>query len=378
MKTKNLLYFDRYFKNEVGADKNRSRYLYQVLGEEVSVTCCIIDQDDASKNVDRCLFIKEAHFKNPLKPFAILKFSKNDNDRIYNYIIENNIDTLFFRTIAFSELAKEIERRLPNIKIYIDVDLLFSRLMKQAWLRNPSVKSRFYLFQWLLLGFYESALFKKDYVFLLTNKIEVDELVKKYPNNNIDYLQNTTDLIPIEPGVGKTRQVVFFGAMNSSANVDGYKYIHDTLYPLVTEHLEKYDYKIIIAGKGCDKLPLSKHSRLEVVGKVDSIEELLTQCRFVLLPIFIASGTNTRVIETAMVGRAVLTTPLAMEGLVDVESQDYIVTSPFEMAELFKKMIDNDELVKSIAIQLQEEVMERFSFDKFKYKIKILLSNMSD
>lgn len=374
MTIKKILYFDREFRNEVGGDKNRSRYLYELLHKEFSTSLCIVGNANKKYSKKNELYIQQACFNNPLMPYVVLKFSKNDVQRVINFIVENHIDALFFRTIIFSDLAKAISKKIPNIRIIIDVDLLFSRLMKLAWMREPGLKKRFFLIQWFLLSVFESFLFKKNYIFILSNKIEVKELLNNYPYTTIEYLQNTSNFQVSEPGLGRSRFIVFYGAMDSSANIDGYKFIHDTLYPLVGDYLKEKDYKIIIAGKGSEKLTKSIHSQIEIIGQVDSIEEILEQSKFVLLPIFIASGTNTRVIESAIAGRAVLGTSIAMEGLVDDCSQEYIANSASEMAMILIKMIEDETFTQSIAKLLQNKIADQFSLREFNRKLRAIIS----
>jgi len=55
--------------------------------------------------------------------------------------------------------------------------------------------------------------------------------------------------------------------------------------------------------------------RVTLVGPVDSIEHAIAESQFVLLPLRIASGTRTRILEAAAVGRAVVTTTIGAEGL---------------------------------------------------------------
>jgi len=370
---KRVLYIDRSFKNEIGGDKNRSRYLYSVLQSKYSTHCCIALWPGEEKKDDADLYIETGDFKKPLMPYAILNISNKDVFQVMAYIKQHNISIVFVRTIAFAELVNKLRETIPHIKVIVDVDLLLSRLMKQAWSASPSLKNRFYLIQWVLLHFYEAKLFQRDYMFLLTNQTELDELRLTHSATKFEYLQNTTDLLPEDPGVGKLKEIVFYGSMDSSANAAGYRFIVDRLYPLVEDYLYQQGYSIIIAGKGCEKLPVTKHKCLKVVGKVESIEDLLKQSAFVLLPIFIASGTNTRVIESSMAGRAVLTTPLAMEGLVKVVNQDYIVNDEYKMTDVVKSMIQDAEYTIQLASDLQQEILKEFSFKGFGKKVELIV-----
>lgn len=368
-----VLYVDRPFINEIGGDKNRSRYLFNALSQFVPAKSCIVFHPDEAIKEDADLTLCAYRHRNILMPYAVYRFIAEDIRKLISFIQAEQINIVFIRTIAFSELARAIKKVMPDIRVIIDVDLLLSRLMKQSWDNEKALKRRFFLIQWILLNYYESGLFKNDYTFLLTNSVEIDLLQKRFPTSRFTYLQNTTDLLPSEPAEGENNQVVFYGAMNSSANLQGYKFLHEAFYPLISDVLEKNEVELVIAGKGCEALPPSKHSRLKVIGKVDSIEALLKQSKFIFLPIFIASGTNTRVIETAMAGRAVLTTSLGMEGLINVDGQEYIADDKMDMADRFKKMVEDRQYTIQLAQELQGEIVANFSYDVFKNNIEKLL-----
>ena len=69
---KKILYFDRPFKNALGGDKNRSRYLYKVLGQDLSVELCIIEASKADPDEYAALTLKGGGFKSPFLPRSIV------------------------------------------------------------------------------------------------------------------------------------------------------------------------------------------------------------------------------------------------------------------------------------------------------------------
>lgn len=368
---KNLLYVDREFENALGGDKNRSRYLYDTLQKNSNIFVCIIkDSYDSTQNNSR-FELFTAKKTNPLLPQAIAEFSQESLVKFVEYIKEHEIEELFIRTIAFSSLAVFAKRAVPSLNIIIDADLILSRLMQQAWQKNRSLKSRYYLFEYIKLSFYEKTLYKNDFTFLFSNEDECLDIKEKHASAKIEYLPNTTDIQPKKPSSTDAKVILFFGAMDSTANIDAYRYIEHELYESIKDELELYDYEIHIVGKGCETLKDSKHKRIKIIGKVDSIESAILKSSFVLLPIFIASGTNTRVIECAIAGRALVTTPLGMEGLTKSKSQEYIAHNLDAMSESIKKLMRDADYRLKLADDLQAEILSTFHMKTFKTDSKI-------
>ncbi len=374
---KNILYIDREFKNSLGGDKNRSRYIYNVLEKNSSeIFTCIIKDKALAVDSDKSFELLASEKKSRLLPDAIVGFSETSKNTFVKYIQTHKIKILFMRTIAYSELAVYAKKMIPSLKVIIDVDLILSRLMQQSWENNRSMKSRYYFLQMLQLLRYEKKLYKNDFTFLFSNKNESIGIKNKYKNTKVECLINTTDIQARKPSVGKNRVILLYGSMDSTANIDAYNYMHNKVYTLIEEELERNDYEIHVVGKGCKALAKSKHKRMKIIGKVDSIEEKLLSCSFVVLPIFIASGTNTRVIETAMAGRALLSTRLGMEGISELDA--YVANDAGSMASMIKKMMINNAYSVFLAHQLQEEILRECAYEKFESKLKSILRDVEN
>ncbi len=352
---------------------NRSRYIVNALSKKVELYHSIIIEKEKMVN-DASLLLQPSSKRKFLLPDAISDFSLDAKEAFVNYIESHNIDTLFFRHISFCELAYYAKEKFPSLTIIVDEDFRMSRLMQQSWQRRPSLSSRYFFIEYHKLNYYESKLHKSDFAFSFSNIKEVEDMRMHYPDTKIIHMPNTTDLSVHKPQKSSESKIIlFYGAMDSITNKEGYHYIHDEVYPLIREKLREYGYSIHIVGKGCDKLTPSKYDDIKIMGKVDSIEETILESDFVILPIFVASGTNTRVIETAMAGKALITTPLGAEGLFDAEGTRFVVESAKKMAEQIIFYMENSQAKLEDAILLQREVAQNFSVENFNHKLNQLL-----
>lgn len=372
----NMLYIDKEFQNSIGGDKNRSKYLYNTLENKSHLFSCIIKDTKENVMQNSDIEIVSLKHKQLFLPQAIADFSQESLERFLQFIKDNNIQTLFFRTIAFSALAMYAKSKLESLNIIIDADLVLSRLMHQAWEKNKSLSSRYYFLQSLKLSLYEKKLYQQNFTFLFTNQEECLSIKEKYPNTTIKYLTNTTNLEIRKPLARESKVILFYGTMTSTANIDAYNYICDELYDAIKEDLELNNYEIHIVGKGCETLKPSKYKRIKLIGKVDSIEKTLLQSAFVILPLFIASGTNTRVIESAMSGSPLLTSSLGGEGLLKYNN-DYICDTTEDMRKCIHNLIHDKSYSLKIAQKIQIQVVDQFSYSNFDKNLSLILEESS-
>jgi glycosyltransferase involved in cell wall biosynthesis len=322
-----ILYLDTPFENVSGGDKNRSRFLWWALGECCETSLVLIGRDGASPkplwNQFKPLAILPPQPPPFPRPAAAPAFSPASRKKFLQIVRDGKFDVIFCRFTVGWELLTEAARAFPAITIVVDVDMVSSRLVALTWAANPSFKKRWFLFEKWKLQFFERNLFRRPWLFLFTNSTELagvrDQVAPQPAPGKFALLPNimppTRELHPARQPV-----ILFFGSLDSSANVDGFNFLVDEVLPLIEEDLKKQQVKIRIVGKNppaafAEKLRARHTGQVDLTGPVDSMETAIAECLFVLLPLRIASGTRTRILEAAALGRAVVTTTIGAEGL---------------------------------------------------------------
>ena len=322
-----ILYLDVLFENESGGDKNRSRFLFQSLRENFGVDLLLIGSEGGSAKPAWTHFKPLAMFAPQPAPFArpasTPSFALADREKFVSLVRENKYSAVFCRFTIGWELLELVQHAAPETAVAVDVDMVSSRLVALTWAANPSFKKRWFLFEkWKLLCF-ERQMFGKPWLFLFTNSTELADVrdgVAPRP------APGEFALVPnIMPRAGETAVecqpvILFFGSLDSSANVDGFQILVDDVLPQIEADLKRHNVKIHIVGKNppaafAERLRAIDTDRVKLVGPMDSIERAIAESQFVLLPLRIASGTRTRILEAAAVGRAVITTTIGAEGL---------------------------------------------------------------
>lgn len=321
-----LLYVDTPFEGLQGGDKNRSRFIWSRLSEEFDADLLLIKSKAyATKPIEKHSGYKRQYSIGStttphLKPQAIICFHNAQLNKFRDILIKEQYDIVVFRFLSTYHLACVASTVLPQCHIVIDVDMLFSRVATLAWHQNPTIGNRYNLFEMIKLKAFEAKAFKQNFSYYFTNSVERDIAVRDYDldGNRAHVFPN---MMPVEnPPIypdASVRYLLFFGTLNSIANQDAFRYLVTEIYPSIESQLRRAGMQIWVAGKNAPEYFLRyQDDCVRIVGEVDNMQELIAGSAFVILPLRIASGTRTRILEAAQMKKAVITTAIGLEGFV--------------------------------------------------------------
>ncbi len=363
---KRLLYIDTPFMSGFGGDKNRSRFLHRSLCEKYDtdvllITCSPQDYPDY-KTV--C-----PSDSGPFEPDSVYNFSLDATNSYKTLLRNGRYDIVFIRFCSPAKLADIASQVLPGVKIVVDVDMLLSRISALSWQMNKSIKNRFYFLENLKLRWFERNFFSRNYLFLFSNPVERDMVIRHTCESAavFDVIPNIMDA-PTAAGAERGGYILFYGALSSAANEDAFRYLAWEIYNLVEPQLKKHNVKIRVVGKDMNRMYEElksdyKMDMVELVGKVDDISAEIKSSLFVALPLRVASGTRTRILEAAAVERCVVTTTIGAEGLDFSKDEIVIADSPEAFAERMTELLDNPRRLENMAKAFYKKSCALYSAD---------------
>jgi glycosyltransferase involved in cell wall biosynthesis len=371
MKRLRVLYLDTPFETVSGGDKNRSRFLWWALGERFEVGLVLMGNSPATAGRFSPLAVLPTQSPPFPRPGAAPAFAPADQDRFVQLVRDGQFDVVLARFTTGWELLARAARELPHLTIVVDVDMVSSRLVALTWAAHRSFKKRWFLFEKWKLEYFERQLFRAPWLFLFTNVTEMDGVrdgvAQRSAPGKFALLPN---IMPPARDLNPPRQrvILFFGSLDSSANVDGFQFLVDDVLPRLADDLKRRDVKLRVVGKNppaafAAKLRALGTDRVDLVGPVDSIEQALAECLFVLLPLRIASGTRTRILEAAALGRAVVTTPIGAEGL-DLGDTVLIGDTAAELAEHTRALLADPASAAELGRRLRQRSLALYSTGK--------------
>ncbi len=392
---KKLLYVDVPFYGIHGGDKNRSNFLWSILKENFDTDLLLLtdDKENIQVNDHQCenkTYFLEALSEKSRTADAIYDFSKKEMNEFSHILRTNQYDIIFFRFISPGLLAIQAAKVSPDTQIIVDVDMLFSRIAAMNWADNPSIiKNRYFYREKKKLEKFETMFFKNNFTFLFTNDYERNSIIEKlkleHRRKYFKVLPNMLKKVDIDNvvGIDEERYILIFGTMNSIANQDGFKFFVTEIYPYVRSVLAELNIKVLVVGKN----PLAwqyeyQDDLLKIVGPVDDINSYIKNAMLVFLPLRIASGTRTRILEAAALKRPVFTSTIGAEGfnfghqeIIIEDHPDEIIPKLIYFVKKPEEYIQMGQLLYEKCMEFYEEsVVEQqllgYTQETYKYEVK--------
>ncbi len=371
-----LLYVDVPFKPGLrGGDKHRSRQLWEILSGGFDADLMILDDGgDPVASWDYSGFGQFSSLPYSrvrcVGPDAVFYFSPTAKKQFSEILKNGNYDVVFFRFMSPARLANIVSRELPDAKIVFDIDMIFSRISELSWARQPTLKNRYHLFEKIKLNWFEKRFFRNPYIFLFTNPAEMSEARKKTgkSSGNFQVAPNMMTIPAVIPEVKRGNTVLFFGVLNSVANLDAFDYMLENLAPVIGPVLKENAAELRIVGKGLppdrrEQFNAAAPEGLNLIGEVDDIHKEIASAKVVLLPLRVASGTLTRILESGALHTPVVTSKIGAEGFTLEEEVLPVGNTPEEYAELCGNLLngkrDPVELGEALFVRCRDEYSQQ-------------------
>jgi glycosyltransferase involved in cell wall biosynthesis len=373
-KNKKLLYIDVPFIGEKGGDKGRSRFIWDTLQEHYDCDLLLINHFERTTPIAQHHGFKKLFELNTTKwtlfqSHSFYNFKKTELAKFAGILKKNLYDVVFLRFSSPALLTPVVEKILPKAKVVLDIDMLFSRLSKLSWQTNPSLKNRYYLLEFIKQRNYEFELFARPYLFFFTNFVERDLVEKLYMNPSFD---GKLEVIPnvmrpqteeIEPE--NENYILFYGDLSSAANRDAFIFLAEKIYPLIAFKLKQQNIRIKVVGKNRQDMHTQMKDQLnlehlEIVGEVADINSWIASALLAVLPIRIASGTRTRILEAAWHKTAVVTTTIGAEGFEFDGQEILIADTPETISQNMISLLEDSEKCKKMGEKFHEKAKKMY------------------
>jgi len=377
MNSRRVLYLDTPFENQAGGDKNRSRFLWQVLRGTFSADFGLIDTGGATIRGHPPFdeFPPAITLKTRRGPWwqseSLFAFDPGQLESFEQHLFRQRYDLIVARFHAPYVLCRAATHHSSKPAIALDLDMVSSRLVGLTWKQSPSFRNRWFFLEQFKLQRFERQLLRQPWLISLSNPVELADLrahaAPTPPPGRFVELPNVMPQgRPLERRSAEP-MILFFGSLNSAANLDGFKFLMELL-PLVEADLKRHHVKIHVAGKNppawfSQSIQASGTDRVVLLGAVDSMAQTIANSQFVILPLRVASGTRTRILEAAAQHRAVVTTPIGAEG-IDVGDTARIHQRPEELATAIRYLLDHPKTAEELGHQLAVRCQVRYSQER--------------
>jgi sugar transferase (PEP-CTERM/EpsH1 system associated) len=229
-----------------------------------------------------------------------------------------NIDAiLLFSSPMFSYVSSST---LPMVMDFCDVD---SDKWVQYANKAPLPMRPLYALEGRRLADYELQVLRRCQAATLVTEQEKDiwQHLPQPLRSKVHVIPNGVDLDYFSPTAVSTvpqrsaHAMSFTGAMDYYANVDAVTWFANEVFPRVQSVYSDATFTIVGSRPTPEVQQLGERPGIEVTGFVDDIREWYLRASLCVVPLRIARGIQNKVLEAMSMGRPVLATPPAFEGL---------------------------------------------------------------
>jgi sugar transferase (PEP-CTERM/EpsH1 system associated) len=206
---------------------------------------------------------------------------------------------------------------------------------------------------------------------------EADLFSKRYPDaNNVKVVSNGVDHNYFSPDYVNSLAatvhraprtsnpiILFTGAMDYHANIDGVTWFCSEIFPLVRRENPSVEFHIVGSNPASDVKKLAQKPGVKVTGFVEDIRPYYRMADVCVVPLRLARGIQNKVLEAMSMAKPIVTTSKALEGIGAISGEQVLVADNAEsFAGAVGDLLKNKGKKKSLAVNARQFVVNHFDW----------------
>lgn len=194
---------------------------------------------------------------------------------------------------------------------------------------------------------------------------------------DFEFFQPRAEKVPSNPTGGPT--LVFTGAMDYHANVDGVSWFVREIWPALKQEFKELRFLIVGSKPVPAVQELGKLEGITVTGFVEDVREYYQAADVCVIPLRLARGVQNKVLEAMAMGRAVVTTTKAALGVGATGGEHLLVADcPEEFAMAVLGLLRDREARMQLGGNGQSFVRESFDWRVNMARLESLLDGRGE
>jgi sugar transferase (PEP-CTERM/EpsH1 system associated) len=195
------------------------------------------------------------------------------------------------------------------------------------------------------------------------------------PNDKTVAVPNGVDLDYFRPASGGPQpwtplpaadrtKLVFVGALDYRANIDGITWFASEVWPLLRREMPELTLGLVGRNPAPAVQKLAALAGIRIWGTVPDVRPYVAAADLVIAPLRIARGIQNKVLEAMAMGKPVICSPAALEGINATPQRDLLLAAaPIEWLAGVRRLLGDTELRQRIAQQGRELVQREYSWN---------------
>lgn len=224
-------------------------------------------------------------------------------------------------------------------------------------------------------------------VFVSRNEVDLfQELAPEAKNihaieNGVDseYFSPDADFEKLQTDKTERPLLVFTGAMDYHANVDGVTWFCHEILPMIQDVHPTLQFFIVGSNPTQKVRELEKITGVHVTGFVEDIRPYYHAADACVVPLRIAAGIQNKILEAMAMEKAVVTTNIAFSG-IQGETGMHALTAdqPDAFAEAVLSILDSSEKRQTLESNAKTLVHQKYNWEKNINRLEQLISKKQD
>jgi len=295
-------------------------------------------------------------------PVSVAGDFSTEGSRMVGEALSREADVVVFDFLHSMVLAPELIAK-PSVMFTHNVEAeIFRRHAEVA--TNP-IKATVWRQQYNKMRSYEENSLKRFDTVVAVSQRDADAFAAVPEMGTVAAIPTGVDLDFFayrEPGA--TDHIVFTGAMDWQANIDGIEFFMDEIWPRVAH--KRPDARVTIVGRNPAQSLVDRARRrglpFEFTGFVDDIRTHVVDAAAYIIPLRVGGGTRIKAFEAMAMGIPVVSTTLGMEGLDVRPKEHYLLADKADdFADALIQILEDRELGLQLSRQARQYVEEHFS-----------------
>jgi len=282
-------------------------------------------------------------------------------------IAENNIEKIFVFSSAMAQYVTK-HQNLEVVIDFVDVDsdkwLQYSKKAKwpMNWVYKREAKQLLKFDSQVAKQAKMNLFVSEEESSLFKDIVDVDPKKIGFVNNGVDIDFFNVDEKYQTPYDSKDNIIVFTGAMDYWANVDAVTWFAKEVFPKIKQKCVDAQFYIVGSKPTKEVMQLANQPGIFVTGRVEEIRPYLFFSHVVVAPLLIARGIQNKVLEAMAMGKKVVVTPHAIEGINVTDEDVYTLDNPDDFSRQVLELLKNSQ-ADVFAENNRQFVEKNFSWD---------------
>ena len=279
-------------------------------------------------------------------PYTIALFDVPEMRQLLRQLFaEHRFDLVQFDTTFVGAYVDEVPPAARTV--LVEIDFTVKPLQRRYELERSVIRRGWYWREWQQMRRYEPALCRQFDRVIAVAVEDRAELKRLDPGLRVDVLRYgvTPRLFDVPLKERNDRSLLFVGAFLHQPNVDAMAWFLADILPLVRAQMPDVQVTCVGADPPDWLRRRAEQQGVTVTGWVSDVADYLARADVGIVPLRAGGGVKLKTLEMMAAGRAMVTTPVGVEGIAAIDGEHVLLAGSGErFAAQVTRLLGDDQL----------------------------------